>query len=473
MNLPHLEPSRAARSAGRAFRAFALAALSLAFVATGAASAFAGPLADYIGNGDTSYAMKIENHRIATDANPYDAYDITLTSQTWRGLVWKHALTVFVPKELAKPDTALILITGGSNTKDGEPNRRPSSESLIVAQIAVQLKTVAAVLAQVPNQPILDGRSEDAAIAYTFDQFLKTGEKDWPLLFPMAKSAIRAMDAVQQVCESEAKVKVSKFFVTGASKRGWTTWLTGASDPRVIGIAPLVIDNLNMPKQMPHQKASWGDFSKMIEDYTVLGLAQKSDDPEVARILSVVDPYAYLESLKMPKLMVNGANDPYWVIDAARFYFDDLKGERYSHYVANAGHGLGPGAPEAIAGFYEMVRDGRPRPKLEWNLKGDTDHVDLELSADQAPRDVCLWTALSKDDRDHRDEVWNYVTLTPSADGKYRARIGKPAKGHLAFYVELMYPSGDGKTEFGLCTTVAVVGGGEVPSGEFTSSGGE
>ena len=55
----------------------------------------------------------------------------------------------------------------------------------------------------VPNQPLVfaddpgNQRNEDAIIAYTFDKFLKTQDPTWPLLLPMAKSAVRAMDTIQ------------------------------------------------------------------------------------------------------------------------------------------------------------------------------------------------------------------------------------------------------------------------------------
>src|SRR5258705_3204885 len=105
---------------------------------------------------------------------------------------------------------------------------------------------MAAVITHVPNQPLYNGKSEDALIAYTLDQYLKTGDETWPLLFPMAKSAIRGMDAVQAPAEKEFNQRIEKFVVAGASKRGWTTWLTGAVDPRVKAIEPIVIAMLNM-----------------------------------------------------------------------------------------------------------------------------------------------------------------------------------------------------------------------------------
>jgi len=39
---------------------------------------------------------------------------------------------------------------------------------------------VAAVLMNVPNQPLYEDRREDALIAYTFNQYIKTGDEIWP-----------------------------------------------------------------------------------------------------------------------------------------------------------------------------------------------------------------------------------------------------------------------------------------------------
>ena len=42
----------------------------------------------------------------------------------------------------------------------------------------------------------------------------------------------------------------------------------------------------------------------------------------------------------MPKFMVNSAGDQFFLPDSWRFYFDDLKGEKYLRYVPNADHAL-------------------------------------------------------------------------------------------------------------------------------------
>src|SRR5438067_2266274 len=119
-------------------------------------------------------------------------------------------------------------------------------------------------------------------------------DESWPLLFPMAKSVVKAMDALQAFTKQEWQKPVEKFIITGGSKRGWTTWLTAATrDPRVKAIAPMVIDTLDMPRQMEHQLACYGVYSEMIHDYVERKLVPMPDTPEARRLWKMVDPYQY------------------------------------------------------------------------------------------------------------------------------------------------------------------------------------
>ena len=132
---------------------------------------------------------------------------------------------------------------------------------------------------------MFDGKVEDAIISLTFENYLRTGESDWPLLLPMTKSAVRGMDAVQEFTKEKWQLEIASFTVSGASKRGWTTWLTGAADKRAVAIAPMVIDVLNMGPQMKHQKETWGDLSEQVHDYKERGLDDAVVGPRTATLL--------------------------------------------------------------------------------------------------------------------------------------------------------------------------------------------
>ena len=220
-------------------------------------------LAAYVAQADDSYRWVV---RQRSQLAGCDVAELTLTSQTWRGLTWQHRLFVIVPPGLPTAPTetdAMLVIAGGSwRAGDAEPpvdGAKPfPKEALLLAGYARQMACPVAVLLNVPRQPIFDGRKEDAIVALTFDEYLRTGESNWPLLLPMVKSAVRAMDAVQAFASESLQLKIDGFTVTGASKRGWTTWLTGAIDPRVRGLGPMVIDMLNLEAQFVHQREAYG-----------------------------------------------------------------------------------------------------------------------------------------------------------------------------------------------------------------------
>ncbi|HWQ93264.1 MAG TPA: PhoPQ-activated protein PqaA family protein [Clostridia bacterium] len=417
----------AGRGSGRTFCVLLLTGLC-ALTVRGADA-----LVNYVKAPDDSYAWsKLEERAVGETV----ATRLELTSQTWHGHVWKHQMLVVRPAQLRNPDIAFLLISG-----DGDVTKSFG----LLELLAKRAGGYAAVINRVPNQPLYNGRKEDALIAYTFEQYIKTGDKTWPLLFPMAKSAVRAMDTLQALAK-QTDQKVERFVVGGASKRGWTTWLSAVADERVKAIAPMVIDMLNMKAQTQWAKQMYGRQSEEISDYTEYDFAERMDEPGMVELRQWVDPYSYRKQYKLPKLLLLGTNDPYWVVDSLRHYWDELPEPKLVYQTPNAGHNLGGGkdAQQTLAAFFQMIADRQALPDMRWRMVTNSEPgVRMEVSLSQPAQSFRIWTA-SSEDRDFRDEKWSSSELGTKGGKAAQATIRPPREGFRAYFIEaeLAAPTG-------------------------------
>jgi PhoPQ-activated pathogenicity-related protein len=409
-------------------------------------------LPGYIGKADPAFKWEFKGK---SDSPLGTVYDLTLVSQVWEGIAWEHGLQIYVPAGVSPTATMFLWNQGG----------KPSPNSALFGLgLAGKMKAPVAFLFGIPNQPLFDGKKEDALIAETFVRFLNTGDEDWPLLFPMVKSLVRAMDALQAFTAKEWNHQTTGFVVSGASKRGWTTWLTGASDPRVKAIAPMVIDTLNFPAQLPHQVKSFGTYSEMIADYTSRGLVPLPDTDAARKLWQMTDPYTFRDKVTMPKFLINGANDPYWTVDALSFYWDALKGDKWVCIVPNAGHNLEQKlangqidrsrAIDSLSAFARAQIHGLALPKVQWTHDDTGGRPRVTVRASAAPAGARVWVADSAT-RDFRKSAWSEKPAAVS-DTAVAATMDPPANGYRAFYAELDYAL-EGLT-YHVCTQVRVVG---------------
>ena len=404
-------------------------------------------LESYLKLEDNAYSWELKD---TYELENVTAYDLLLTSQKWREHTWKHQMTILVPKEVAY-DGGLLFITGGS-LKDGTPkwtSKEDSDKTKPFAHIAQNNKAIVSIIRQVPMQPLYDGDLvEDQLISFTLHNYKNDKDLTWPLLFPMVKSAVRGMDAIQEFSKEKLQKEITRFTVAGASKRGWTTWLTGASDKRVEAIGPMVIDVLNMPVSLDYQLTAWKEYSIQIQDYTDLEIPQTVSTPEGNALTQMIDPYSYRDKLTMPKIIFIGTNDEYWPVDAVKNYIKDIPGENYIHYTPNAGHNLdgGESALKALSGFWSQTLAKKPYSNLVYKLDSDTSSATLSVDSDADNLiSAYLWSADS-DDRDFRDELWDSNPLKLSKDGDVKEKITFPKKGYKAFYIDMEYKDSNGGT---------------------------
>lgn len=403
-----------------------LTVTALALLTISSAHLWAQPIFDYVSAPDDAFKWsKVSETPIGETGA---SISLSMTSQVWQGIEWTHRIAVVKPKVLRHPELCTLVITGGNPV---------GTELALLTMVADALGMPLAVLGDIPNQPLFGGMREDAIIAYTFAKYLETGDATWPLLFPMTKAAVRAMDALQALSEQEWGKKIEGFVVTGASKRGWTTWFTGEVDKRVKAIAPMVYDNLNLPAQMKHHIAQWGAYSEQIEDYTRRGLPDLLGSEQGRQLSAIVDPYTYRDRATMPKYIITGTNDPYWPVDAASDYFADLPEPRYILRVPNSGHGLDDRMRvlQGLSAFAAAIAGERPLPEFAWATDPCATGLQTSVKAETPVNEVLVWRATS-DTKDFRQSKWVSEPLE-AVDGVYTHVEPRPEKGYVAFMLEL------------------------------------
>jgi PhoPQ-activated pathogenicity-related protein len=401
----------------------------------------------YVAAPDPNYKYELAR---TSAGRGYTQYVYDMISQKWRTEqdvdhpLWHHWLTIIVPDKVEKT-TGFLYLTGGAIGSD--PPEQPDA---LVTAIATSANTIAAELRGIPNEPLLFAgetkpRTEDAAIVYTWDKFLRGGDETWPLRLPMTKAAVRAMDTVSSVAKTKG-LTVDHFVVSGASKRGWTTWTTAAvdavsKDKRVVAIIPLVIDVLNVEKSLEHHYSAYGSWAPSLADYTDMKTFDWFGTPQLKKLLAIEDPYSYLDRLTMPKYIINSAGDQYFTPDSSQFYWKDLKGEKYLRYVPNTKHDLnGSDARESATAFYTTIVNNEPRPQMDWTFEKDGA---IHMKTTAKPTQVVMWQANNPKARDFRldtiGKAYTSTILDDKGGGLFIAKIDKPDPGFTAFFIEATF----------------------------------
>ena len=407
----------------------------------------------YVARPDPSFAWKVAN---TFSGDGYHGVVIDLTSQTWLSAdqtdrsVWKHYLTLTIPNQLTS-DKAFLYIGGGNNLGGA-----PSSPTPRFAQMAVDTGSVIAELGQVPNQPMRFtetsdvARNEDDIISYLQARYDASKNPEALLRLPMVKSGTAAMTAIQQFMASDAggKTSIDGFVVAGGSKRGWTAWLVGLEDPRVIGMIPIVINVLDVDATTRHHWETMGYFSPALGDYVKAGLIPDHTGTKMAAVNTIEDPLNYRGRPRMliPKFIVNAVGDEYFPPDNTKFSYHLLPGAKQLRMLPNSRHSTaGTDLNESMTAWYDSLIHNRAAPDYSWTVRADGA---LVVNAGKTkPTQVLLWQGTNPKARDFRVDsigakAFTSTELKPESDGSYIGQVAKPAEGFTAFFVELTYPSG-------------------------------
>lgn len=426
-------------------------------------------LKQYVDTPDPAYDWQLIGSK---PGDGYTSHTIEMTSQTWlteaevdRPL-WTHWLTVVEPDEVTS-DAALLFIGGGRN--GGEP---PEQANPLTVQPALATGSFTAELSMVPNQPLTfvgddyGERREDQLIAYGWDRFLRGEDTIWLARLPMTKAAVRAMDTITAFAATQGggENEVNRFVVAGGSKRGWTTWTTAIVDERVVAIAPIVIDMLNLEPSFIHHWEAYGFWAPAVGDYEREGIMDWFGDPRYLELQQIVEPYQHLDKLELPKYLINATGDQFFLPDSSQFYFDDLIGEKHLRYVPNTEHSLGGSdAAVGLLAFYQAVLEDAERPDVDWTIETNDAGgaaITAWVANGMEPGQVLLWQASNPETRDFRVDTigrtWTSTAVETGDDGRWTSSVDAPERGWTAFYLEFTFP-GSGEAPFKFSTEIEVV----------------
>jgi PhoPQ-activated pathogenicity-related protein len=407
----------------------------------------------YVARPDPSFAWKVEK---TFSGQGYHGAVLELTSQTWLTekdtdrSVWKHWLTVTIPDQLVS-SKAFLYIGSGSNGRAA-----PAGANERFARMATDTGSVIAEVGQVPNQPMrLAGstdvpRTEDDIIAYLQARYDPQTNPEALVRLPMVKSGTAAMTAVQQYLASEAggKRTIDGFVVAGGSKRGWTTWLIGLLDERVVGMIPIVINVLDVDATTKHHWQAMGYFSPALGDYVNHKLIPfEIGKPRLTAVNAIEDPLNYRgrPRMKIPKFIINAVGDEYFPPDNTKFSYHLLPAKKQLRMLPNSKHSTqGTDINESMTAWYDAVIKGRTIPEYSWTVREDGA---LVVKPGGKPSQVLLWQGNNPKERDFRvdvigDKAFTSTPLTAQANGTYVGKVETPAAGFTAYFVEMSYPSG-------------------------------
>ena len=411
-------------------------------------------LFDYVNTPDNTYDYQ---HFISLPGPGFTSHIFSMNSQQWRSAseidrsTWSHWIIIAVPDTVSS-DTSMLIIDGDRNR---DFPRLDSSALQISGQLALTSQSIVSVVSQVPNQPFNfpdqpTPLTEDYLVAYSWDKAMVTNDSSWHVYLPMVKSVVRAMDTIQAVTPLVAQKTINDFVLTGFSKRGIITWLTGTVDTRVKAINPGVIDFLNMAPHFEHHFQSYGFYSPYLQPYLDFDIARRVRTPEGLNVLKAIDPYYHLEKLSMPKFMLNAPGDQFFPSDSARHYFQNLSGENLIRYVPNTGHTLkdANGSTEnalvSLFSWYLNILYDVPRPQISWQK------INNQLTVTTFPpaASATLWQADNASARDFRKDTiangWSPTPLQSSGNGIYQMHFDQPTNGWRAYYAEFSYPGAGG-----------------------------
>lgn len=383
----------------------------------------------------------------------YEFRCLQMVSQVWEPEPvveprrWEHDVALHIPRN-AVPGKALLVVNNG--VRHG-PAQTPDYTREALREVALKSQMAVVMISDAPNQYVTFSDvekplREDDAVAHTWAHSLRGAAPELPLHVPMAAAASRAMDLAELELGKQG-LTVDSFIITGASKRGWSAWLTALADQRVMAIVPAVIDVADTSDMLAGlRKRYGGHWPLALGPYQQAGVLQQLGTPAFERLMAMMDPMQYLneegQRLAIPKYLVSASGDDFFAPDPVTDYQQRLPGQTSLRVLPNSDHGgVRQQVVSTLVPAVTRLRDGKPLPSVQVSEGGQPGQMAVDFS--EPPVAVSVWTASNSQDRDFRYACGvRYQSETLAPQQHFTLQRTAPATGWQAQFVEAKFADG-------------------------------
>lgn len=398
-------------------------------------------LTDYVNKDDGAYSFKISKTQLSADMQ-VSVTSVDFASQTWNNSKLNHKAQIFYPLNALVTDTALVIAANGESNDDWVQTASYISKYMLSPVVVIYLNPT-------------DESSNNLYIKYVSDLYADAENSgNVPLKFIDAKTIIKGMDAIAEVTHNEFDRTIESFVLAGSENCADSVYLAAATgDKRISGIIPVNCD-LNKIKCLEHQFDCYKVFSPTVTEKNTDKLYNEKSNEKIQTYFAKTDPYTYLNSIKCPVLVITGTNNPSSVIDNAKYYYKDIKNEKYFWLKMNGSSEICftentmktsnisdiNSTLTIVNCFFYHITKAAVMEKV--NFVTEKTGNGYTITADGNCADVQQAYIYETDSEylDFRNTFWSKTTLT-FKNNTYTFSSNMPKDGHRCIIMELVYNS--------------------------------
>jgi len=442
-------------------------------------------LSNFVKEYDNNYKFEVIEEK---QGEGYKAYILDFTSQSWHPEktvppVWRHWLTVIVPKQRVK-DIGMLVLTNGFSTSETPMSEIPP----YFISLAVSSKSVVSILEGFPRDkvgiyktPTQIVHLEPAEfISWSLKQYFETHESSWIVFCPLVKTVVRAMDAVQELLLKNLRSEIPlKEFVLCGDAPFFASWLVPPIDNRIIGLVSINAAGFHLEQQIKRMFMDEIELPDLFAEMDDAGLFPLLETEDGENLLKVIDPYYYREALKIPKLIISMNNNQWQdMISLSEQIISEIPdpvnwlicpqlqlSREYAFLPQQTLYNFTPASntnlriydfKDTIQVFYQRLLGQRNMPVFQWEFSSQGD---CRIRVSEEIIECRLWYC-SADKRgtifQPENKNWKYKILSESAEGVYRLTIPVQPQQYTAVFAEIIFPSLMG-IHFPLTTDIHII----------------